>query len=141
MNRTHVLVVAFGVVAVLWVGLSAQQEMLSRPGPGSGVMNVNVLNNPTVASAQAGQWVVTLGHIPDVKITNDVRIGNTPTVIVRGPNVGVSRGTFLVVWTNGETERLALEFEQDGWARVGGSGTRPVRWINLHNVRSIEEVK
>ena len=37
-------VLAVAVATAAWVGLSAQQEMLPRPGPGSGITPVRIVN-------------------------------------------------------------------------------------------------
>ena len=154
----------FAVVAVVaaiavGVGVAAQQEMLSRPGPGSGVTGV----------AQRGNWEVAINNVPTVRVANaiPVRVG-VPAFI--------KNGAFEITWANGDKENVTIvrfdnradprldlpqsrplrpdeapdprpEPRQDrpdplqpadgGWVEVRSTGK--TRWINLAAVRSIEE--
>jgi hypothetical protein len=133
MNRSHLAVVALLAGAVLWVGTSAQQEVQTRPGPGSGLMNVNVLNRPAVLAEQIGEWQVSISRMPDV------RIANTATVAVQSPLFATTGSKYVVTWAAGETERIAITgVGEGGWVQVENPG-RGKRWINLSNARSIEE--
>jgi hypothetical protein len=134
MNRSHLAMVALLGGAVLWVGASAQQEVQPRPGFGTGVMSVNVLNRPAVLAEQIGEWQVSIGKMPEV------RIANTPTVAVQSPVFATRGAKYLVTWTTGQTERIAVSAAGEaGWVQVEHSG-RGKRWINLSNARAIEEV-
>ena len=155
MRRILIIIGAAALVGTGWAQLVAQQqpqqEMLSRPGPGSGITR----------SAQHGDWEVAISNTPTV------RVANMPPVQVRGPMFLRNR-TYKVVWPNGDEERLTMisvpdprladrsperpdragerfpersaEVIADTWAEVQtASGNR--RWINLTAARSIEETR
>ena len=155
MRKTFIIIGALALLATGWTGLGAQQqEMLSRPGPGSGITR----------SAQHGDWEVAISNTPTV------RIADTPPVQLRGP-VFLKNRSYKVIWPNGDEERLTLisvpdqrlavrnserldrpdrnperlaersaEAMADTWAEVQtASGNR--RWINLMAARSIEETR
>ncbi len=110
-----------GVVAgaFLWSSVWAQQEMLPKPGPGSGITKVigtvNIGNVPEVRATQDGDWQVTVASIPFLK----------------------AKGRFVVNWPDGSTERLiVLESGPGSWVLAEGA---PRRWVNLGMARSVEE--
>ena len=137
MRKTFITTIALAIALVVWVGLGAQQEMLPRPGPGSGVTGVS----------QKGEWSVAINNTPSVRITNPIQ--------VRGP-IFLKRGAYRVTWPNGETEGVTIiniasetqrtgdrmaerspELITDGWVEVQSEGRR--RWVNIMAARSIEE--
>ena len=134
MNSKVLLIVGMCVTGALWAGVSAQQEMQARPGPGSGVMNVNVINHPAVTAAQSGEWQVSLTRPADVRITNN-------------PNITVSNAYFLargtayrITWSGEERETVTVtEVGGGGWVQVQSAGAR--RWINVSIARVIEEAR
>src|SRR5215203_3469095 len=123
MNRMRLGLLAGAFAAVVWVGVSAQQEMQSRPGPGSGVTNVSVVNHPAVTAAQSGEWRVAIDNVPEVRVTN------TPKVSVKLPDFVVRGRNYLVIWTAGESEKITVrEIAEDGWVQVESANAR---WVNL----------
>jgi hypothetical protein len=119
--------------AVVWVGLSAQQEMLPKPGPGSGVTrvigDVNISNTPEVR----------ISNTPDVKISNtpDVRIIEMPRLVIASPPFVRKNGRLTLTWADGGTENVTIvETGEDGWVQVEGVRRR---WVNLGAARSVEE--
>ena len=144
MRKLFIVIGALGIALVTWVQLRAQQEMQSRPGPGSGITR----------SAQHGDWEVAINNTPTV------RIADTLQVQVRGP-VFLRNRLYKVTWPNGDEERVTViavsasrpverttdrlpersaEMVADTWAEVStASGNR--RWINLSAARAIEEVR
>ena len=152
MRKSFIIIGALAIAVTGWTQLGAQQqEMLSRPGPGSGITR----------SAQHGDWEVAISNTPTV------RVANTLPVHLRGP-VFLKNRTYKVVWPNGDEERLTMisvpdqrvadrsperpdrsperlpersaEAMADTWAEVQtASGNR--RWINLLAARSIEETR
>lgn len=137
MNRTRAfgVVIAAVVVSALWAGVEAQQEMRSRPGPGSGIMEVSVVNHPAVTAAQSGEWRVSLAD------TADVRITNTPSVVLDSPSFLTRGSSYRVTWENEQTETVKVVFVRpNGWVQVENSGARS-RWINLNNARAVEEAR
>lgn len=133
MNRVHLVAIAVLAGVVFWAGVKAQQEVQPRPGPGSGLMNVNILNRPAVLAEQIGEWQVSVGRMPDV------RIANTPTVAVRLPMFAARGSKYIVTWATGEIDRVSIsDVGEDGWVQVDNQGKNR-RWINLRNARAIEE--
>ena len=137
MRKTFITVGALAIALVAWTHLGAQQEMLPRPGPGSGITGVS----------QKGEWSVAISNTPSVRIANPIQ--------VRGP-IFLTRGAYRVTWPNGDAEMVTLiatavetqrtgdrigerstELVTDGWVEVQSNGRR--RWINLMAARSIEE--
>jgi hypothetical protein len=136
MSGTHLVISTAAAAAVLWVGLAAQQEVLPRPGPGSGLTHVNVVNRASVAAEQAGNWEVAISRMPDV------RIANTATVSVQLPRFALRGTKYLVTWPTGQEERISIsEPGEDGWVQVENAGRSGKRWVNLGAARAIEEVK
>ena len=135
MNRWHVMVIGCLAGALVWTGVAAQQEVLTRPGPGTGLANVNVVNRPAVAAEQGGEWQVAISRMPDV------RISNTATVSIQLPRFA-SKGTYLVTWQSGESERVTvIDIGEDGWVQAANTARSGARWVNLRSARAIEEVK
>ena len=144
MRKLFIVIGALGIALTTWVQLRAQQEMQSRPGPGSGITR----------SAQHGDWEVAINNTPTV------RIADTLQVQVRGP-VFLRNRLYKVTWPNGDEERLTVitvpvprpadrsadrlpersaEMMADSWAEVQtANGNR--RWINVSAARSIEEAR
>ena len=139
MRKMFITVSALAIALAAWVHLGAQQEMLSKPGPGSGVTGVS----------QKGEWSVAINNTPSVHIANPIQ--------VRGP-IFLKRGSYRVTWPNGEAEMVTVipttvdtpragdrmsersqELVTDGWVEVQSGGRR--RWINLMAARSIEEAR
>ena len=118
--RALFIVGALSAAAFLWTGVAAQQEMLPRPGPGSGVTRVegtvNIGNVPAVRATQEGDWRVTVVPAPFLK-----------------PNT-----RYVVTWQDGSTERIVVltDVGHGGWVMVDGA---PRRWINLGTARAVEE--
>jgi len=122
----RVLVMATAAAAgILWVGVSAQQEMLPKPGPGSGVTKV------------VGE--VNIGNIPDVRVKEmpPLRVSEMPPLSIANPPFVRKSERYLITWSDGSSEGVTvLEVGQDGWVKVEG---RRARWINLRLARSVED--
>lgn len=119
------IVVAAGVfvaVALTWAGVSGQQAIRERPGPGSGI--VDVRGTVSVSALPA----VTVSTLPAVTVSTLPAITIAPYDFVKAST------TYLVVWSDGEREEVTpVELGRAGWMRVS-----PRRWINLDTARSIE---
>jgi hypothetical protein len=108
-------------VVVVWNVATAQQEMLNRPGPGSGLTRVEgtvaISNSPSVQASQSGEWRVSLVPVPFLR----------------------SNARYLVTWPDGGTERLVItaEASHGNWVLVEGGR----RWVNLAMARSVEEAR
>ena len=128
--RTSIVVVTLVTVVVLWNVLTAQQEMLPRPGPGSGIVrvegSVNVANSPGVRAAQEGNW--------QVKQDGEWQVKIVPAPFLR-PNA-----RYLITWADGSTERIVAltDVANGAWVMVEGT---PRRWLNLALARAVEDVK
>ena len=142
MRRTLMVAAALVIWFIAWGRAAAQQEMLSKPGPGSVITR----------AAQHGDWEVSISSMPAVRIVNGVQL--------RGPAFLRNR-TYKVTWPNGDEERVTIiaipevratdrgserlsdrspELSGDGWAEVQTS-TGAKRWINLMAARSVEEAR
>jgi hypothetical protein len=122
-----------GVAALLWVAVSAQQEMSPRPGPGSGLMNVSVTNTPSVTVAnspavqQQGEWRVAINNTPSVRVTE-----------VPSPGFLRTGARYEITWVDGTSETVTISsIATNGWIEV----ERSRRWINLTSARSIAEAR
>ncbi len=120
--RALLIVGALSAAAFLWTGVAAQQEMLPKPGPGSGISRVegtvSIDNVVAVRATQEGDWRVTVVPAPFLK-----------------PNT-----RYLVTWPDGSTERVVTltEVGHGGWVMVDGA---PRRWLNLGMARAVEEMR
>lgn len=134
MRGTFIVGGTLAAALAAWVGLSAQQEMLPKPGPGSGLTK----------AVQQGEWRVAIDNVPTVNIGNGVQL--------RGP-LFLKHRAYKVTWPNGDEERVTIvtvpqarrlsdgspEVVENGWVEVQSSGTR--RWINIMAARSVEEAR
>lgn len=128
---------ALAAAGLLWVAVSAQQEMSPRPGPGSGIMNVtgsvSVTNTPAVTVAnspavqQQGDWRVAINNTPSVRVTE-----------VPSPGFLRTGSRYEITWVDGTSETVTVSsIATNGWIEV----ERSRRWINLTSARSISEVR
>ena len=125
------------VVVALGAALVAQQTQ-PRPGPTSGIVEVagrvEVANTPTVLSQQAGQWKVAVANVPDI------RVANVPTVSVATPDFLTKGSRWEIAWAGGASEIVEIaQTAAGGWVRIAGSDRQ--RWINLAEVRAMQEVR
>ncbi|HJR60004.1 MAG TPA: hypothetical protein VJ813_11415 [Vicinamibacterales bacterium] len=130
--RIALVTTALGIAVVSWAGISAQQEMLPKPGPGSGVTHVlgsvEVKNAPEVHAAQRGDWQVAINNTPSVRVSE-----------VAGPSFIRPGQRFQITWADGQTETVtASAAARDGWVQVGET---PGRWINLANARAVASAR
>jgi hypothetical protein len=120
---------SLSAAALLWVVVSAQQEMLPKPGPGSGVTHVRgsveVANSPTVLASQQGDWRVAVLNTPSVRVTE-----------VPSPGFLRTGARYEITWADGAKETVTVSsIATNGWVEV----ERSRRWINLSSARSIRE--
>ena len=123
--RTPAVISGIFFAALLFVAVSAQQEMSPRPGPGSGIMDVrgsvNVANTPNVRAAQEGDW--------------RVAVANTPSVRVSSPPFLKTGARYVITWTDGSSETVGVaSLGGDGWIEVEGAR----RWVNLSAARAVD---
>jgi len=128
--RRPMLVTAIGAAVLLWAVVSAQQEVLPKPGPGSGIVrvtgSVDVSNAPEVQATQRGPWQVAINNVPSVKVAE-----------MPGPSF-LKRGLrYEVTWLDGQVEAVVVASARDGWIEVES----PRRWINVSAVRTIQEAR
>lgn len=125
MNTRAVTLAGLGLAATAWVALSAQQEMLPRPGPGSGVTPVRVVEEPVVRLARG----------------SEVRLSDPLSVSVRPPSFVVKGRALEITWATGDDERVTVsEVLDGGWIDVGSAGGG-TRYINLASARSVRTVR
>ena len=121
-------VLVFGslaLVAMVWTGAAAQQEMRPRPGPGSGVTpisgSVGVTSLPPVDAKQSGEWRVEITDLPEVRVAG-------PSFVGKGRR-------YKITWTNGDEETVTVASQgSDGWIQVEAGA----RWLNLRNARVVD---
>lgn len=131
MGTATTAALAIGAAGAIWIGVAAQQEMLPRPGPGSGRVDVNVINRPAVEASQSGDWRVALVEPADVRIVNQ------PQVTMAGPAFMQAGRKYRVTWADGQTESVAVAAVQGaGWVQVETTGRD--RWLNAAVAREIE---
>ena len=125
--RIVLVVGSLALVAMVWPGLSAQQEMLPRPGPGSGLSkvtgSVTIDEMPDVNAKQRGPWRVGITELPEVHLAglSFLRAGSR----------------YEVTWPAGDKETLAVTaVTSNGWVKVDQRS----RWVNLALARSVEAV-
>jgi hypothetical protein len=117
MMRIAMTATAVGVAGVLWAGVAAQQEMLPKPGPGSGITKV-------------------IGAV-SVSNTPDVRVVELPPITIAAPPFVRKSGRYEITWADGDAEKVTvLESGPDGWVQVEGMRRR---WVNLRAARTVEE--
>jgi hypothetical protein len=130
--RIMFVTAALGMAVLLWAGLGAQQEVLPRPGPGSGITKVlgavEVSNAPEVHASQRGAWQVAIGNTPGVRV---LEIAG-PTFVSAGQN-------YRITWTDGEAIDVRVTaVASDGWVQVESPRRR---WLNLQAARAVEEAR
>lgn len=131
MRRELTVFVALALVGLGFMKAAAQQEVQSRPGFGSGVMDVRVVNHPAVTASQNGAWEVGLSR------PADVRIINSPNVTIARPAFIQLHTKYRVTWSASDSEVVTITSTGGGgWVQVSTSGAD--RWINLDQARSIE---
>ena len=131
LRREFMFVAALAIAGAAYVSVRAQQEVQSRPGFGSGVMDVRVVNHPAVTAAQSGAWEVGLTR------PADARIIGMPHVTVSSPSFIRVNASYRVTWSATESEIVKItEAAGGGWVEVSGT-----RWINLDQARSVEAVR
>lgn len=116
---------ALAVAAAVWTGVSAQQEMLPRPGPGSGVTpirgTVSIETLPDLEVKQRGDWRVGITDLPAIQIA--------PAPFLR------RGGRYEITWPNGDQETVTVRATgADGWVQVG---QKDGPWLNLRNARAV----
>jgi hypothetical protein len=122
--------------ALMWAGVSAQQDARSTPGLGTGIVTVTgaveVANTPTVEAMQGGVWTVALAQPADVRLSGTARVAGILPAFLQ------ERHRYTITWPGGEREMVSVEaLGAEGWFRTTVDGR--VRWINVAMARSIEE--
>ena len=124
--KTRIVTLAgAALAATAWVALSAQQEMLPRPGPGSGITPVRVVEEPIVRLAKGAE----------VRVLDPVYVAMRPLAFA-------AKGrTLEITWPTGEIDRVTVAGVVDGeWVEVGSSGGE-TRYINLGTARSVRVLR
>jgi hypothetical protein len=128
--RAGVIATAAAAAGILWVGLSAQQEMPSKPGPGSGI--TRVVGEVKIADT------ANVRVVGEVKLANpaNVRVVDMPPISVANPSFVRKGSRYVVTWNDGGTETInVVDVAQDGWVEVEA---RRSRWVNLRAARAVE---
>jgi len=130
--RDSIIVIGVGAVVLFWAGVAAQQEMLPKPGPGSGITRVTgaveVSNAPEVHAAQRGAWEVSIGNTPRVRVAETA-----------GPSFLKKGLQYEITWGDGQSEVVTIaDAGRDGWIEVEGPRRR---WISLASARAIQAAR
>ena len=131
MRRRAMIAVSVAAAVLVWMGVSAQQqEMLPRPGPGSGIIDVR--GTVSIANVPEVRGTVSIAGVPEVHVTR------IPSVTVSGPTFIRKGGQYTVTWPSGENEAVSVvePGQGGGWVRV--ATTSGSRWINLDAALAIE---
>jgi hypothetical protein len=133
-------IVGFGLlgVALFWAVPSAQQDVRSTPGLGTGIVRVagavEVANTPSVEALQAGAWTVSLAQ------PAEVRLSGTTRVAFSLPGFIQTDRRYTVTWPSGQRETVSIDrLGAEGWLRTTVDGRQ--RWINVAMAQSIEEAR
>jgi hypothetical protein len=133
--RIASVALTLGVLGAFIAVGSAQQEVRTTPGPGSGIMkvvgSVDIANVPSVEAGQRGEWRVAISNTPQVAIAG------TPSVALSALPFVAARGQYRVTWTDGSTETVTVvEAGPGGWIRVASEDGQ--RWVNLSMAQAIQ---
>jgi hypothetical protein len=127
-------------VVVLFCALAADvgttQQGQRLPGPGTGIVDVLVLNEPGVA--QRGDWKVAQHGEWRMAQQGDWRVDVTGTVVANPsmPNLVTVNRSYTIYWDHVNAERVTVrEIHPSGWARVDIG--KASRWVNLTRAVSI----
>ena len=123
------------VVALLFCGLLADeastvQQTQRLPGPGSGIVDVEVVKEAQVAAAQRGEWRVSQ--------QGDWRVQGTVATLPSMPRFIKVGGVYAVRGPSLEMVATVRELHASGWALVSDE-MRQQHWINLAAMSSIRE--
>lgn len=117
------------------VGTSVQQTQ-RLPGPGSGIVDVAVVNEPGVT--QRGEWRVGQQGEWRMAQQGDWRVDVTGSVVATPsmPSLVTVNRAYTIFWDHANAERVIVrEIHPSGWARVDLGKTQ--RWVNLTRAASI----
>ena len=132
-NRVlRVTIVLLAGVLLAGVSSISSQTQQRFPGPGGGVVDVNVVDK--VPSVQHGEWRVAQQGEWRVGVQ-----GTVATLPSMPPIVAVNR-TYDVRWPGMEAAQRVVvrELHASGWARVSRSGAGGSHWANLAVAATIE---
>ncbi len=120
-------------VALLFCGLLADvattgQQTQRLPGPGSGIVDVEVVKEAQVAAAQRGEWRV--GQ------QGDWRVQGTVATLPSMPRFIKVGGVYAVRGPSLEMVATVRELHESGWALVSDE-LRQEHWINLAAMSSV----
>ncbi len=129
------LVILGSVAAGAAAGARQAQQL---PGPGTGVVPVDVVREALVAAAQRGEWrVAQLGEWRVAQL-GDWRVsvhGAVATTAAAPPFVKVG-GVYQLRGAGVDMVATVRDLHPSGWARVSDAG-RQEHWINLSTMGSI----
>jgi hypothetical protein len=121
------------LVCIVLAGAAATgaQQSQRLPGPGSGIVDVRVLEGASVAAAQQGEWRV--GQQGEWRVGVQGAVATLPAMprIIRVGGVYAVRGPSL------EMVATVRELHESGWARVSDE-LKQEYWINLAAMSSIQ---
>jgi hypothetical protein len=119
--------VVFGDVAI-----SDVQQGQKFPGPGSGVVDVQVVQEAAVAAAQRGEWRV--GQQGEWRVGVQGTVATLPAL----PRIIRVGGAYFVRGPSIEMVATIRALHESGWALVSDNSGQQ-QWINLAAMSSIRE--
>ncbi len=127
-NRILRVAVALLVCGLLADVAATGQQTQRLPGPGSGIVDVEVVKEAQVAAAQRGEWRV--GQ------QGDWRVHGTVATLPSMPRFLKVGGVYAVRGPSLEMVATVRELHESGWALVSDE-LRQEHWINLAAMSSI----
>ncbi len=116
------------LAGVLFAQVPASGGQTQRfPGPGTGVVDVNLVNDARVNAAQHGEWRVAQQGEWKVGVQ-----GSVATLPAMPPLLRAGQ-KYEIRWPGRDPEiHTVTELHPSGWARTGS------RWVNLNTAVSID---
>ena len=127
-NRILRVAVALLVGGLLSDVVATGQQTQRLPGPGSGIVDVEVVKEALVAAAQRGEWRV--GQ------QGDWRVQGTVATLPSMPRFLKVGGVYAVRGPSLEMVATVRELHESGWALVSDE-LRQEHWINLATMSSV----
>jgi hypothetical protein len=130
-RENRILRVSVVILASILAGAAAGATQTQRlPGPGSGVVDVSVVREASVAAAQRGEWRV--GQQGEWRIGVQGTVATLPAM----PRIFKVGGVYAVRGPSLEMVVTVRELHESGWALVSDE-VKQEHWINLAAMTSI----
>ena len=135
-NRILRVAVALLAGALLADVVTTGQQTQRLPGPGSGIVDVEVVKEAQVAAAQRGDWRVAQQGDWRVAQQGDWRVQGTVATLPSMPRFLKVGGVYAVRGPSLEMVATVRELHESGWALVSDE-MRQEHWINVAAMSSV----